>query len=330
MANSQHIEVLRKGVNEWNLWRTRNTDSIPDFSKIDFLDVFGHFFDYKGINLSGANLESASLFCVDLDEANLEGASLQNCNCYSASFKNSNLRDVDLQLANLTLSNLDNSNLDGAYLGNTVFGNCNLSNVKNLITCEHLHSSIIDHLTLIESENLPKVFLRGCGLPDFIIDNILSLKHEAILFHSCFISYSSKDDDFAKTLYKDLQNSGIRCWLASQNLKAGKKTYEQITEAIHIHERVLLILSSDSMQSTWVATEIKKARIREHMENRPVLFPISLVPYSEIAQWELFDSDLGLDLAAEIRKYHILNFSNRRSNVDYRTTVDELIDALKK
>src|SRR5215207_600034 len=40
-----------------------------------------------------------------------------------------------------------------------------------------------------------------------------------IEFYSCFISYSSKDQDFAERLHVDLQNNGVRCWFAPEDLK---------------------------------------------------------------------------------------------------------------
>jgi hypothetical protein len=53
-------------------------------------------------------------------------------------------------------------------------------------------------------------FLRGCGLPDRLIDYLPSLLGEAIQYYSCFISYSSTDYAFAKRPNADLQNSGAR------------------------------------------------------------------------------------------------------------------------
>jgi TIR domain len=45
-----------------------------------------------------------------------------------------------------------------------------------------------------------------------------------IQMYSCFISYSSKDQDFAERLHADLQNMGVRCWFAPHNLPIGAKT----------------------------------------------------------------------------------------------------------
>jgi len=128
-------------------------------------------------------------------------------------------------------------------------------------------------------------------------------------FYSCFISYSSKDQEFAERLYADLQNKGVRCWFAPHDVQGGRKLHEQIDEAIHIHERLLLILSAHSMQSEWVKTEIAKARQREVREKRQVLFPMRLVSFEAVRDWECFDADTGKDSAREIREYFIPDFS---------------------
>lgn len=330
MANQEHIDILKRGGQEWNKWRLTQPKVQPDLSHLDFGEEFEILFDFKGLNMSGAYLESSVLFSLNFENSNFEGASFQNCNCYATSFKNADLSLTDLQLANLTLTILDGANFDGAYLGNTVFGNCNLSTARNLGTCEHLHSSIIDHLTLIESNDIPLEFLQGCGLPDFIIENIAVLRSDPMVFNSCFISYSSKDEEFAERLYSDLQRVGIRCWFAPEDLLGGRKMYDQINAAIRIQEKLLLLISPNSMNSLWVATEIKKASARERTENRQIFFPISLVPYSEIRRWELFDADSGADLAEELRSYHILDFSNWNSDENYQLMLVKLIESLKK
>lgn len=75
---------------------------------------------------------------------------------------------------------------------------------------------------------------------------------------------------------------------------------EQINRAIHIHDRLLLILSPDSINSEWIKREIDKTRKREAQESRDVLFPISLVSYDALRSWEYLDPDTGKDVGKEI------------------------------
>ena len=76
-------------------------------------------------------------------------------------------------------------------------------------------------------------------------------------YYSCFISYSSKDDAFAKRLYADLQSNHVRCWFAPEDLKIGDRIRTGIDEAIRVHDKLLLILSKSSVASGWVEREVK-------------------------------------------------------------------------
>ena len=127
-------------------------------------------------------------------------------------------------------------------------------------------------------------FLRGAGVPENFITYMKSLAgtENAFEFYSCFISYSTKDQDFADRLYADLQARGVRCWFAPHDVKAGRKLHEQIDEAIRLCERLLMILSPSSMDRERVKTEIAKARKREVGEKRRVLFPIRLAPFEAL------------------------------------------------
>ena len=142
---------------------------------------------------------------------------------------------------------------------------------------------------------IPKSFLQGVGVPENFIAFIKSLRGTPIQFYSCFISYSFADQEFAQRLYTDLQASGVRCWFAGHNMRSGKKIIDQIDEAIRLHEKVLLVLSESSMNKEWVKTEIRKPRKREVRESKQILFPIRLVGFETIRDWELFDSEIGKD-----------------------------------
>jgi hypothetical protein len=150
-----------------------------------------------------------------------------------------------------------------------------------------------------------------------------------IQFYSCFISYSTENQDFADRLYADLQNNGVRCWFAPHDMKAGRKVHEQIDEAIRVYDRLLLILSDESMASPWVKTEIAKARAKEDSQRRRVLFPISLVPFQKIRAWDQFDADRGTDAAKEIREYHLPDFSGWTNPYIYRPAFQKLLAALQ-
>jgi len=56
-------------------------------------------------------------------------------------------------------------------------------------------------------------------------------------FHSCFISYSTVDQEFAERIHADLQKNGIRCWFAPEDLKIGDRFFDRISESIHAHDK---------------------------------------------------------------------------------------------
>ena len=106
------------------------------------------------------------------------------------------------------------------------------------------------------------------------------------------------------------REEGIKVWYAPEDMLPGQKIHTQIKQAINQFDKLLIVLSKESMRSEWVKTEIRNARRREIEEKRRILFPISIVPLEVIRKWECFDADTGKDLALEIREYLIPDFSN--------------------
>jgi len=188
------------------------------------------------------------------------------------------LSGAGLSYSNLTEANLSYAKVDQAEIGFAVFASNDLSSVMGLEVVRHRGPCTIGIDTIFRSRgNIPETFLRGAGAPDNFIEYMKSLVGKAIEYYSCFISYSTKDQDFAERLHADLQSKGARYWSAPHDLQGGRKVHEQIDEAIRVHEKLLLILSPNSMNSEWVKTEIAKAGKREVQEKRQMLFPVSLV-----------------------------------------------------
>jgi len=107
----------------------------------------------------------------------------------------------------------------------------------------------------MSSGKISEIFLRGAGVPDVLIEYLLSLTNQPIRYYSCFISYSSKDETFAQRLHADLQEKGVRCWFAPEDMKIGDKVRSTIDQSIRVHDKLLVILSENSMPSNWVEDE---------------------------------------------------------------------------
>ena len=312
-------------------------------------------------DLTGAKLGRANLKRASLREANLNRVNLIEANMTKARLRNAKLVDANLNGVNLTESNLTETNLRGANLreANLEFAmfeyafllDVNLSQAKNLEKAKYRRYSYLHSTTLERSGLLPVEFLRGCGLKDWEIENtklyqkdlteeqIHQINYEVIRlksnirpfeYHKCFISYSHKDERFAKKLYDGLQSNGVRCWYAPKDMKGGEKIHEQIQQSIQIHDKLLLILSEKSINSDWVAYELKQCRKREKKEGRQMLFPISLMPYENLKGWELFDRETVTDLAAEVREYFIPDFTEWMDEQKFQASFEKLLDDLGK
>jgi len=83
------------------------------------------------------------------------------------------------------------------------------------------------------------------------------------------------------------------------------------------------------MSSNWVKTEIANARQREDREKKNLLFPITLAAMEEVKKWKLFDADLGVDSAREVREYFIPDFSRWKERDLYQAALAGLARDLK-
>jgi uncharacterized protein YjbI with pentapeptide repeats len=148
MDRDEALRLLKggeDGVREWNQRREQGED-IPDLSVADL----------RGADLRGADLSSAHLTKAVLSAAHLRGA--------------------DLRGADLRGAKLRGADLDSAVCGLTDFVDVDLSEVKGLESIQHHLPSTVGVDTLVRSHGrIPKAFLRGCGVPATLIDDLLSL-----------------------------------------------------------------------------------------------------------------------------------------------------------
>jgi hypothetical protein len=329
MANAEHLEILKRGVVAWNQWRLENPTLMPDLSRADLrqADLTARFL--RGANLAGARLTGVNLSGANLSRSNLSKATLVEADLSKAVFTEAVLNQATLIAASLCQASFMAADLSGAVvvetdftdpvMGFTLLGKVSLALAKGLDTVRRMGPSSVGIDTIYLSQGkIPEVFLRGAGVPESFIEYMRSLVGSAIEYYSCFISYSSKDEEFAQRLYADLQNKGVRCWFALHDVHGGRKLHEQIDQAIRVHEKVLLILSAYSMNSEWVKTEIAKARKREVEQRKQVLFPLRLASFETIRDWECFDADTGKDSAREIREYFIPDFSDWKKHDEYQ------------
>src|SRR3954466_14681906 len=74
-----------------------------------------------------------------------------------------------------------------------------------------------------------------------------------------FISHSAQDKKVSETICSALEQSGIRCWIAPRDVRAGKSFPGEITRAIQQRKVMLLIFSRHSNISEQVLREVQLA-----------------------------------------------------------------------
>jgi len=147
MAETSHVEILDRGVDEWNRWRNQNPQLKPDLSNSNLINRDLSRADLSGANLSavdlskaqlshaslhGANLESSTLILADLlgailNECNLSAASLFGAFLFGTRLKGANLSGANLMGTSLMGADLSTADLTGAHLMGANFHDANLT-----------------------------------------------------------------------------------------------------------------------------------------------------------------------------------------------------------
>ena len=334
-ANLRRADLSNTDLSDAILCRCKMNEADlgeADLRRIDLTEADLSRTDLDKADLSGANLTKVNLYDANLSDADLRGANLSNANLSLTNFSEANLSRANLSQADLRRANIGGAYLNGANLcgasvkgtiiGWTNLGNVDLSKVKGLESVEHRGPSTIGIDTLYRSKGkIPEVFLRGAGVDDTFINHNKSLEANPIGYYSCFISYSSKDQDFAERLYADLQQRGVRCWFAQKDMKIGDRIRSRIDKSIRTYDKLLIVLSKNSIESQWVEKEVETAFEEERTRKKTVLFPVRLdstVMYTEQA-W-----------AKDIRlNRHIGDFTKWKDHDKYQQAFNSLLGSLK-
>ena len=77
--------------------------------------------------------------------------------------------------------------------------------------------------------------------------------------HDVFISYSSRNKELADTVYENLENNGIKCWIDSKDIETSTYYADKIVDGLNVAKVVVLVFSKDSYESKYVNEEIGAA-----------------------------------------------------------------------
>jgi hypothetical protein len=100
----------------------------------------------------------------------------------------------------------------------------------------------------------------------------------AARLHSCFLSYATEDERFARRLYRDLEAAGVRAWFAPESLRVGEHWQERLDSGLARAEKLIVVLSAHALASPWVGYEVEAALRRDATapSERSMLFPLRL------------------------------------------------------
>jgi hypothetical protein len=157
-ADSEHIELLRRGPRPWNEWRLQNPSITPNLVGISLSIGDRQLGPINGgpINLAYARLRHAFLRFATLTGASLEGADLADTDLRDARLEGANLAGADLSDALL-----DRADFAGARLVGTNLCGASLLDARNL-TKAQLHEAEGDAATVLP-EHLERPLIWTVG-----------------------------------------------------------------------------------------------------------------------------------------------------------------------
>ncbi len=187
MANKEHLEILLRGVEEWNDWcknhlgiRANLEGAKLQGANLQSAKLYGA--NIKGADLQSAKLQSAKLHGAKLQGAKLQGAKLQEASLHDANLQSAKLHGADLQGAKLQNACLQDADLRGAKLqGANLYGaklrDANLKDAS--LQGARLHGAKLQGANL-QSAKLYGANIKGADLEDanlqeaFLLDTTLA------------------------------------------------------------------------------------------------------------------------------------------------------------
>jgi Pentapeptide repeats (8 copies) len=144
LAESPHIEILRRGPRAWNAWRDENPSQNPNLDHAALSLGERQFGPINGgpINLRSASMRGALLRFASLSRANLEASDLSEADLAHARLDGANLAG-----ANLSCAIFDYADFNGAVLSSANLTGASLRHVQNL-TQNQINLSICDATTI--------------------------------------------------------------------------------------------------------------------------------------------------------------------------------------
>jgi uncharacterized protein YjbI with pentapeptide repeats len=271
---------------------------------------------------ASCDFSHASLVVLQLDDCRFVSCHWQGARILDAIFRNvaahdSNLREVEFsgtQFRDVTIARcvLDHVHLAGVSFMRTPVGAfCEADGVR--IT-PPLNVDWESMCLSIRSPGLERLLLNA-QIPEVVVTYTIDCARAldpAEMFNlmlSTFISYGAPDVVFARRLRDALQANGVRTFLFETDAIPGERLHRVMHDAVHTHDRVILICSEQSLLRPGVRNEIEQTLAREARDGgSSYLLPVAIDDH--IYLWKSQPEDL----AVQVRD---------RVVADFRNTVDD-------
>jgi TolB-like protein len=105
--------------------------------------------------------------------------------------------------------------------------------------------------------------------------------------HDVFVSYASQDAAVANSVVANLEQHGLKCWIAPRDVKPGAQYADAIVRAINEAKAVVLVMSGSAVESSHVGKEIERASSKR----KPIVaFRIDAAPLNHALEYFLSES----------------------------------------
>lgn len=141
-----------------------------------------------------------------------------------------------------------NNKFDDKDLESTLYDNGELNRILHILSNTDIFNEYISR----HEEQQTKIH-------DSELDSSSQNMDQESPYYSCFISYSSKDEKFTRRLYEELKENKIHCWFAPEDMRIGDPLQLPIDEIVSRYDKLLMILSKNSLSSQWAAHEMEAA-----------------------------------------------------------------------
>ena len=169
MANQEHLEILKGGVQTWGQWRNEHIDIQPDLRGADLRGANLAFAFFRDADLRKADLRKADFSDAYLNSADLRGADLRGVNFSDAHFRYADLRRTKLLKANFSRADFRSADLSAVNLSSVKLSNANLSDAD--LSGANLSDAHLDG-AILNRTNLTGATLTRCSIYGISVWNV--------------------------------------------------------------------------------------------------------------------------------------------------------------